>query len=92
MVHRSYLKYNARCYLYELDAPKKLLLKRVEERTRILLNKEELPIENKENVQKNFEKNYSFRTDHKYQDATTIDSGSLSTEEIVEKILAELQG
>lgn len=84
-------KYNARCFVYELDAPKDMLLKRVEERTRILLHKEELPAENKENVRINFEKNYSFRTDHKYKGATIIDSSILNTEEIVAKILTDLK-
>lgn len=83
--------YNAHCFVYELHAPKDTLLKRVEERTGVLLNKEELPAENKENVQKNFEKNYSFRIDHKYQSATVIDSGTLNTEEIVTRILNDLK-
>lgn len=84
-------KYNIRCYVYELYAPKDLLLKRVEERTRVLLKKEELPDKNKENIYKNFENNYSFRIDHKYKDATVIDSSKLSIEEVGERILSDLR-
>jgi thymidylate kinase len=84
-------KYNARCFVYELDAPKDMLLKRVEERTRILLDKKELPAENKENVQRNFEKNYSFRIDHKYQGAIVIDSSKLDSEKIADRILMDLK-
>jgi predicted kinase len=84
-------KYDARSYLFQLDAPKYLLLQRVKERTKDLLGMTELPEKNIPNIEENFEKNYSFHNENKYQNAMVLDSETLTPEEIVEQMLQKIK-
>lgn len=83
-------KYNAQSYFFQLDAPKDLLLQRVKDRTKTLLNLSELEDKNIKNIEENFEKNYSFHIENKYKKAEVIDSTTLSVEEIVERMLEQI--
>lgn len=83
-------KYNVRCLFYRLDAPRDLLIQRVKDRTAALLDKPELEEYNLENIEKNFEKNYSFHVENSYKEARVIDSEKLSGEEIAQLIMKDL--
>jgi thymidylate kinase len=83
-------KYNAQHFIYQLDAPKSLLIERVKERTGTLLDKSELPEKNIKNIEENFEKNYSFHIENKHDDVAVIDSEKLSPEQIVDHIIGEI--
>jgi predicted kinase len=76
-------KYNAKCFIYQLDAPRKLLQKRVEERTRLL---------NKPKISKTqIERNYRIHLNNKYFHTTIFNSEKLSPEHIVKLILKEVK-
>ena len=84
-------KYNARFFMYQLDAPKELLIQRVKDRTKLMLNKPELSEKNLENIHENFETNYAFHVEHRHTGANVLNSEKLSSEQIVEKIIKEIE-
>jgi predicted ABC-type ATPase len=81
----------ARCFVYQLNAPPELLIKRVEERTKIFLNKSKLAKRNIENIKKHFEDHYGFHEKTKYEGAVVIDSKKLSPGQITKFILKEVK-
>ena len=83
-------KYEARFFVYLLDAPRELLIQRVKNRTALLLDKSELPEQNIKNIEENFEKNYSFHVENRYKDAVVLGSEKLAPEQIVEHILGQI--
>lgn len=83
-------KYDASSFIFQLDAPKELLLQRVLDRTKNLLSLDELPAENIQNIRENFEKNYSFHLENKHQSGVIICSASSAPKEIVEQMLQQI--
>lgn len=84
-------KNNAQCFIYQLNAPRELLVERVKERTKILLNKPKLEKKNIKNIEKHFEEHYDFHKKTKYDEAVIIDSEKLNPEQIVKLILKEIK-
>jgi predicted kinase len=82
--------YGARYFVFQLSAPKELLLDRVKERTQLLLEVDTLPDKNIQRIESNFEKNYNFHSERKPKYATVIDSEKTSTDEIVKQILQSI--
>lgn len=81
----------AQFYIYQLEGSKDLLLKRVKERTRILLNKKLLPKKNIANVEKHFEQHHLFHSENKYNNAIILNSEKLSATQIARKILRDIK-
>lgn len=81
----------ARFFIYQLNAPKHLLIKRVKERTRMLKGRSRLTKESVEKIDKKFEKNYNFHFKNRYNEAIVFDSKKLSSEQIVKNILKEIK-
>ena len=75
-------KYNADIFIYQLDAPKNLLTKRVFERTK-LLNK---PKSSKTQI----ESKYKIHFKNKFKKAIVLDSGNLIPEQIADLIFREV--
>lgn len=76
-------KYKAKCFVYQLYAPKTLLRRRVLERSQFLKK----PIISKARI----ERNYRFYLKNKYTKAIIFDSEKLSSEVIAKKILKEIK-
>ena len=83
-------KNSARLFIYQLDAPKSVLIKRVKERTKLILNKSKLPKRNAENVERNFENHYTFHVKSKYNNSILLNSETLNPEQIANKILQDI--
>ena len=82
---------NAFCFIFQLTAPKEVLIERVKERTRILLNKPKLQKKNIENIEKHFKEHYDFHLKTKYTGAVIVDSEKLNLEQIVKLVLKEIK-
>ena len=76
-------KHKAKCFIYQLDAPKKLLQERVLKRTKLLKK----PIISKSRI----ERKYKIYLNSKYGHTTIFDSEKLSSESIANKILKEVK-
>ncbi len=76
-------KYNAKCFIYQLDAPKKLLINRIKERTK-LLNKPKIS-------QARIDRNYKIHFNNRYNHITIFDSEKLNPKMIANKILKEVK-
>jgi predicted kinase len=76
-------KYHAKCLVYQLDAPKNLLLARVHERPR-------LP--GKPRISNaRIERNYRAHLEHKYKGAVVLDVAKLSARQVAGRILSDLK-
>jgi predicted kinase len=76
-------KHNAKCFIYQLDAPKRLLEKRVEERTKML---------NKPKISKaRIERNYKIHLSNRYSHTTVFDSEKYNPGQIAKIILKEVR-
>jgi deoxyadenosine/deoxycytidine kinase len=76
-------KNKAQCFIYQLDAPKELLQKRVFERTKLA---------NRPQISKaRIERNYKIHLNSKYKHTKVFDSEKLSTEVIAKDILKEVK-
>ena len=86
-------KNNVRFFTYELDAPKHLLIKRIKQRhfKQIRQKSEEFPKRTINETKKNFEKNYNFHIENRYDHTKTLDSEKLSADQIVKKILKDIK-
>ena len=84
-------KNSAKFFIYQLAGPKTLLLRRVKERTRILLDKKVLPKRNIANIEKNFESHHLFHAENKYNRAIILNSEKLSASQITNKILKDIK-
>ncbi len=77
------IKYKAECFIYQLDAPKELLQKRVIERTK-LANRPAIP-------KSRIERNYKIHLSSKYKHTKVFNSDKLSPEVISKNILKEVK-
>ena len=75
-------KYNAHCFVFQLEAPKPLLESRVLARTQSL---------GKKITKTRINRNYKIHIDNKYENAIVFDSEKLSPEQIVKFILKEMR-
>ncbi len=83
-------KYDARAFIYQLEAPRDLLIQRVKDRTATSLNMLDLPEQNIKNIEENFEKNYTFHVENRYKNANVIDSEKLTPPQIVELMIKDI--
>jgi len=81
-------KNGARFFAYEFDAPKHLLIKRINQRHQ---KSKELPKRNINEIRKNFEKNYGFHAENRYNHPNVLDSEKLSINQIIRKILKDIE-
>ena len=81
----------SRFIVYQLDAPRELLLQRVKERTHSLINKPELSKRNIKNIEENFDKNYGFHIENRHDSAIVLNSQELNPKKITNLILKELK-
>ena len=72
----------ATCFIYQLDAPKELLLKRINQRPR-LAGKPKIS-------NTRIERNYKAHTEHKYNGAVVMDSVKFTAKQIASQILKDL--
>ena len=80
---RTAKKVGADCFVYQLDAPKQLLLERIHQRPRL---KGKPRISNAR-----IERNYRAHLQYKYPDAIVLDAEKSTAEQIVRRILKEIK-
>ncbi len=81
---RTAKRYGARCFVYQLDAPKALLFRRVHQRPR-LAGKPKIS-------NTRIERNYRAHMEHKYAKAEVLDAEKFTARQIANKILKDLEG
>lgn len=83
-------KNNSSFHFYKLNAPKEVLIERVKNRTKEILKVDELPERNLQNLESNFEENYSFHLDNNSKEGVEVNSVEFNSHQIVEIILNDL--
>ncbi len=82
-------KHKIQIFIYQLHAPRELLVGRVTHRTKDLLTK--LTNKNIKNINENFDKNYNFRIENSYTDAKVLDSKKFTPTKLVNLILKDIK-
>ena len=76
-------KGGARCFIYQLEAPKQLLLKRIHQRPRL---------KGKPKISSaRIERNYKAHTEHKYNGAIIMDAEKFTAQQIANQIMRDLK-
>jgi predicted kinase len=83
-------KHKAKVFIYELNAPKDILLERVIERTKRFIKEKKYPPKNKKEIRDHFEHNHDFHTQNKYIKSIVLNTHKLNTNKILSKILKDI--
>jgi len=83
-------KHSAKFYAYRLTAPKDYRLKRVHDRTKEMMNVQELPQSKIDELAGYFEPNDQFYLDNPINEAEAIDTQEHGPEQVVEVIISKL--